>query len=101
MVGRQRLYGVGVVVHLGDETQDALIDGAGQREAEPRVLRKAHIGETLVREGLDDGRRHLGHSCLGVVAVVEVATRPGAVEVCHIAHLACQHLVGQIVGRHT
>ena len=51
-----------------------------------------------MRERLDDGRRHLRHTCLGVVAVVEVASRPGSVEEAHVAHLTRQHLVGEVVG---
>ena len=45
---------------LSREAEDALIDAPGQEEAELRVVSQQHVGEALVRQRLDNDRRHVG-----------------------------------------
>ena len=63
-----------------DVTQYRFIYGTREGELEVRVLAVAHIGETLVRHGLEDGAGHLGQSCLGIVTVANLAHGPADAE---------------------
>ena len=79
IVGCQGLYHIVGMVHAGRIAQQGLIDAPRHVETEVGILSHPHIGEVLVRERLEDGAGHFGHTAFGIVAVVELARLPLAV----------------------
>ena len=73
VVGRQWLHYIILAVVAVHESQDGLVDGAGDGKLAHRVLGDAHIREALVREHFEDSRWHFGQSGLRIVAVPEVS----------------------------
>ena len=72
IVGCKGLNYIGQTVVGAYISQDGLIERACYGEFAHRVLTNLHVGETLVRQGLDDGGRNFGQTSLGVVAVPEI-----------------------------
>ena len=100
VVGRQRSDGIREAVLVADVAQYSFIYGTREGETERGVLAIAHVGETLVRHGLEDGAGHGGQSRLGVVTVVKVAAHPVAVVVVQVGNLVVEQGLGKVVGCH-
>ena len=63
-------------VLLIDKPQYGLVDGARHALLEERVVGIYKVAIVLVREHFEDGRGYVGHTCFGIIAVVEFAARP-------------------------
>ena len=96
VVRRERCDDIRCLVHAADIAQQGLINAACQIEAEVGVLSEAHIGEVLVRQGLNDSTGHCRHTALRVVAVVEFATLPLLVFVLYVVGDDGEQFVSQV-----
>ena len=54
-----------------------------------------HVGEVLVRHGFYYGRRHVGASCLGVVAVIQVTLAPFSVRLPDVTVDTVEQVIGE------
>ena len=86
------------MVHACRIAQQGLIDASGHVETEVGILRHTHISEVLMRQRFEDGTRHLGHSALGIVAVVEFTGVPLSVLLVDVTGQTGQQFVGKVTG---
>ena len=95
MMNRQRLHLIVLdAVFIADKLQDGFINRSRQGKFEERVVPEFHVGEILVREHFENGRRHVRRSRLPIVAVPEFASCPRNVE-------EAREVVGHVCHRHT
>ena len=94
----ERCHHIVGMVRLGIEAQDGFVETACQGKAEVGVVAQPHVGEILVGECLDDGRRHDGATGFGIVAVVEVADVPLAARLGEVGVEPLEQHLGKVFG---
>ena len=82
----------------GHIAQDGFIDGTSQSELEVGVMPQAHIRETLMGEGFEDGRGHFRHTSLRVVAVIEMPALPRGVFIGDVSLSISQERLSKSLG---
>ena len=80
-----------------DEAQDGFVHGTRQGKLEVWVMAVVHIGEILVGEHLQYGRRHPRHTRFRIVAVPVFALGPSCLEIAgQIGRKPCKKQAGEV-----
>ena len=98
MIGRQRLNRIFLAMIGGNISEDSLVQRTGDGELCHWILSQFHIRETLMRESLDDGRRHFWQSCFRIISVPKIAFSKITIFISHICNEIFKQCLGKILG---